>query len=97
MEKRSLIIPNHEKLSVRQQCCLLGMNRSTLYYEAVEENEYNLFLMKLMDEEYTRYPFKGALKMTAYLKELEHNVNIKRVRRLLRLGSRSDIPQEKLK
>jgi putative transposase len=97
MEKRSLIIPNHEKLSVRQQCRLVGLNRSNLYYEAAGESEYNLLLMKLMDEEYTRYPFKGALKMTAYLKELEHNVNIKRVRRLLRLmGLEAIYPKKNL-
>jgi putative transposase len=97
MEKRNLIIPDHEELSVRQQCRLLGLNRSNLYYEAAGESEYNLQLMKLMDEEYTRYPFKRALKMTAYLKELEYNVNIKRVRRLLRLmGLEAIYPKKNL-
>jgi putative transposase len=73
------------------------LNRSHLYYPAAGENEYNLLIMKLMDEEYTRYPFKGVLKMTAYLKELEHNVNIKRVRRLLRLmGLEAIYPKKNL-
>jgi putative transposase len=97
MEKHNLIIPNHEKLSVRQQCDLLGLSRSKLYYEAAGESEYNLLLMKLLDKEYTRYPFKGVLKMVAYLKELGHNINPKRIRRLLRLmGLEAIYPKKNL-
>jgi putative transposase len=97
MEKRNFITPNHDKLSVRQQCHLLGLNRSNLYYECAGESEYNLLLMKLIDEEYTRYPFKGVLKMVAYLDELGHNVNPKRVRRLLRLmGLEAIYPKKNL-
>lgn len=97
MDKRTLIIPNHDKLSVRQQSHLLGLNRSNLYYEPAGESKYNLLLMKLIDEEYTRYPFKGVLKITAYLKELGHNVNPKRIRRLLRImGLEAIYPKKNL-
>jgi len=41
--------------------------------------------MRLLDEQYTRTPFYGVLKMTAWLRENGHPVNCKRVRRLLRL------------
>jgi len=41
--------------------------------------------MRLLDEQYTRTPFYGVLKMTAWLRESGHPVNCKRVRRLLRL------------
>lgn len=82
---RAMIDFNHPHFSVRKQCGLLGLNRSGLYYEAVGEDDYNLQLMRLLDEEYTRYPFKGVLKMVKYLEELGHYVNEKRVRRLLRL------------
>ena len=41
--------------------------------------------MRLLDEQYTRTPFYGVLRMTAYLRRLGHGVNPKRVRRLLRL------------
>jgi len=44
----------HLELSVRRQCELLGLNRSTLYYEAVPETAENLSLMRLIDEEYTK-------------------------------------------
>lgn len=70
--------------SIRQQCELLGLNRSSLYYQSMGESEDNLGLMRLLDEQYTRTPFYGVLKMEAYLRSLGHDVNTKRVRRLLR-------------
>jgi putative transposase len=50
----------------------------------VGESEENLGLMRLLDEQYTRTPCYGVLKMEAYLRSLGHEVNTKRVRRLLR-------------
>lgn len=40
--------------------------------------------MRLIDEEYTRHPFYGTRRLTAWLKRKGHEVNIKRVRRLMR-------------
>lgn len=48
------------------------------------ESAENLELMRLLDEQYTRTPCYGVLKMTTYLRGLGHAVNQKRVRRLLR-------------
>jgi len=79
-----LLNPQDGLFSVRQQCGLLGLNRSSLYYEPVGESEENLGLMRLLDEQYTRTPCYGVLKMEAYLRSLGHEVNTKRVRRLLR-------------
>jgi putative transposase len=73
-------------LSVRRQCELLGLNRSTLYYEPATETPENLGLMRLIDEEYTRHPFQGSRRMAVWLKEdMGYEVNRKRVRRLMRL------------
>ncbi len=69
---------------MRQQTQLLQVNRSSLYYVPVGESEYNIMLMNLLDEQYTRTPFYGVEKMTVYLDEIGHSVNEKRVRRLLR-------------
>lgn len=80
--RRTFVDPSHHGLSVRQQASLLSLNRSGLYYRPVGEQAYNEQLMRLIDEEYTRHPFKGVLRMTAYLRELGHSVNVKRVRRL---------------
>jgi len=72
-------------LSVRRQCELLGLNRSSLYYEAAPESAENLRLMRLLDEEYTAHPFFGSRRLTAWLWRQGEQVNRKRVQRLLRL------------
>lgn len=79
-----MLDPQDGLFSIRQQCELLSLNRSSLYYQPVGESEDNLRLMRLLDEQYTRTPFYGVLKMEAYLRSLGHDVNTKRVRRLLR-------------
>ena len=76
--------PQDGVLSLRGQCSLLGLNRSGLYYQPTSESQENLSLMRLLDEQYTRTPFYGVLRMVAYLAALGHEVNPKRVRRLLR-------------
>ena len=43
-----LIDPDDKTFSLRQQCGLLGLNRSSLYYQPVGENEENLGLMRLL-------------------------------------------------
>ena len=83
-ERLNFVKEDHPKLSVRQQCDLLGLNRSSFYYEAVPEKEYNLQLMNLIDEQYTKTPFYGSPKMTAWLRRSGHLINIKRVKRLMR-------------
>lgn len=77
-----MIEPGHNSISIRRQCELIGLSRASLYYEPVEESAENLLLMRLLDEQYTRTPFYGVLKMTAWLRENGHLVNCKRVRRL---------------
>ena len=80
-----LIIPEHPTLSVRRQCELLGVPRGRFYYEPVAVNPEDLALMRLLDEQYTRMPFYGVRKMTAWLKTVGYDPDVKRVRRLLRL------------
>ena len=84
-------------LSVRRQCELLGLNRSSLYYQATGESDFNLMLMRELDEQYTRTPFYGVLKMTEHLRQSGHAVNEKRVRRLLRqMGLEAVYPKPNL-
>jgi putative transposase len=71
--------------SVRRQCELIGLNRSSWYYQPAGESDYNLRLMRLIDRRYTETPFYGWLRMTAHLRRQGHAVNPKRVRRLMRL------------
>jgi len=65
---------------------LLGLPRSSYYYEPATEGEENLRLMRLIDEQYLKCPFYGSRRMTVWLKEDQHEeVNRKRIRRLMRL------------
>jgi len=82
--KKILIDKENSLLSLRKQCQLLAINRSNLYYEPMGETAENLYLMRLLDEQYTKTPFYGVLKMTEFLRSLGYSVNPKRVRRLLR-------------
>jgi putative transposase len=78
--------PDHSQLSIRRQCELLGLARSSLYYEPIPETEDNLRLMRLIDEQYTAQPCYGSRRMTVWLNKDKHeNVNRKRVQRLMRL------------
>jgi putative transposase len=83
--KRALVEEDHVQLSVRRQCELLGLCRSSYYYEPAIETKENLALMRLIDEQYTAYPFYGSRRMTAWLNREGHEVNRKRVQRLMRL------------
>ncbi len=72
------------RLSMRRQCALLLLHRSTAYYQPVAMPEEDLAIMRLMDEEYTRHPFYGSRKMQVRLQR-RYVVNRKRVQRLMRL------------
>jgi len=74
-----------EALSVRRQCAVLSLHRSTAYYEPLATSEEDLALMRLLDEEYTRHPFKGSRLMREWLWLKGHEVNRKRVQRLMRV------------
>ena len=72
-------------MSVRRQCELLGLSRSNVYYQPVETPAADLRLMRLIDEPYTKCPFYGSRRMTAWRVRTGHEVNRKRVQRLLRV------------
>ena len=84
-------------LSVSQQCALLGLSRSSYYYEPATETGENLALMALIDREYTDHPFLGSRRMTNWLQNEGHAVNRKRVQRLMRLmGLEAVYPKPRL-
>ena len=81
--KRGFIEPDHPQLSVARQCALLGLSRSSFYYRSQGESAENLYLMRLLDEQYTQTPFDGVRRMTVWLRQQGYAVNTKRVARLL--------------
>jgi putative transposase len=82
---------------VSQQCELLGLCRSSYYYEPATETQANLALMALIDEEYTAHPFLGSRRITTWLRGEGHAVNRKRVQRLMRrMGLEAVYPKPRL-
>jgi putative transposase len=81
LEKRRLWIdPRHPDLSVQRPCELLGLPRSTYYYEARPESAENLRLLRRLDELYMECPFFGSRRMAVTLE-----VNRKPIQRLMRI------------
>ena len=72
-------------LSIVEQCRLLKVARSTLYWRAAPVSEDDLRLMRRIDEHYLTAPFYGSRRMVAILRRDGEAVNRKRVRRLMRL------------
>ena len=90
--RRRWVEPSPE-YSLRRQCRLAGIPRSGLYYVAAPESEENLVLMRLIDEQYMRHPEFGYPRMTDWLEDQDHEVNHKRVARLMqRMGLQAITP-----
>ncbi len=86
-----MIEPNHSKLSVRRQCELLGLPRSTFYCQPAGESAESLTLMRRIDELYTQYPFYGCRRLGFLL-----GCDKDRIRRLMRkMGIEAIYPRRK--
>jgi putative transposase len=80
-----MIEPDHPALPIGMQCRLLSISRSSFYYEPQGESELNLALMLLIDKQFLETPFYGVQQMAWHLRNQGFSVNVKRVRRLMRL------------
>ena len=82
-DRIELVENTHPKLSMRSQCILLSIARSSVYYQAVEESEEDRQIKRLLDEIYLVDPTLGSRRLVTVL-ERDHGlkVNRKRVRRL---------------
>ena len=92
-----MIEPAHATISTRRQCVLLGLNRSSFYYQPkhssatvrlqnpVPETPENLHYMSQIDQLYLKCPFYGSRRMTAVLQREGYPINRKRIQRLMRL------------
>lgn len=86
----------HVGLSIRRQCELVGLHRSTYYLEPASETAENLTLMRLIDEQYLETPFYGSRRMKEHLRGLGYQVNRKRIQRLMRkMGLEALYPKPK--
>jgi putative transposase len=91
-----LIDREHKMIPVKRQAELLGIARSTVYYQP-RVDAYSIELMHLIDEVYTRAPFYGSRRMREALKRRGYPVNRKRVQRLMRgMGIEALYPKRNL-
>ena len=93
-ERKAMVQPCWPLLSVSAQCRLLSLNRSNFYYIPTAESGENLAIMLQMDKQYFKTPFYGALRLTAELILSGYKVNIKRVRRLMKIVNWQTIYRE---
>lgn len=95
-----MVNKNHSKLSIAKQCKLMSLHRSGLYYSPIGESELNLKIMRLIDARHLEHPEEGVVRMCAYLNkdcDLGQDINVKRVRRLMRLmGIEAIYPKKNL-
>ncbi len=90
--------PDKQSPTVQRQCDLLGLSRSTAYYQSQVDSQRRAFELKLLglvDQLYTDQPSRGRYGMRDALAE-EHGiqVNHKRIRRLMRkLGLEAIYPK----
>lgn len=83
-QRVALVEPQAPDISLRRQCQLLGISRSSMYYQRKALGAYDLELMRLIDAEHLRTPVYGSRRMSAHLNRQGYAVNRKRVQRLMR-------------
>lgn len=96
LANKQFVDRDHDRIPIKRQCELLGLNRSNLYYKAAKENCLDLRLMKEIDKIYTDCPFYGSRRITAHLNRDSININRKHVQRLMRkMGLEAIYPKPK--
>ena len=55
-----MIGENHSQLSLVRQCELVSIARSSYYHRPKTESEFNLELMRVIDEQYLKTPWYGS-------------------------------------
>lgn len=79
------MIDRQHELPVTRQCRLLSLNRSTAYYQPrTDISEEELKLMLRIDQMHMKRPFYGSRRIRDWLNEEGHDINRKRVQRLMR-------------
>lgn len=71
-------------LTLKMQAGLLGLNRTSLYYQPMPVSAEELAIKRRIDELYTDHPFYGSPKITAQLQGEGWEINHKRVEHYMR-------------
>ncbi len=82
--KRAIIDVCALSINIRRPCELVGLHRAIFYDAPWTASAFNLQLMRLIDEQYTKMSFYGWLRMTTHVRRLGLPVNYRRIQRLMR-------------
>ena len=95
---KTMINADHEILSIKKQCELLGLSRSSYYYRStVNKITKDNTFKKLIFEEYIEHPFYGYRKITMAIRNKGYIVNKKYIQRLMReMGIQAIYPKPNL-
>ena len=85
---------DHPDLSLRRQCSLLSLARSTLYYQPRGESAENLKFMEIIDQQFLETPWYGSRQMARHMQREGHRCGRHRVRRMMKLMRLVPIYQE---
>jgi putative transposase len=78
-----MIDPEHD-LPIKQQAEVLGISRSTVYYEPRPISEADLWLMRRLDELHLNYPFAGSRMLRGLLWQQGLEVGRRHIKTLMR-------------
>ena len=84
-QRRTMVEQDNTTISIVEQCDLLSLNRSGVYYEPVPEKQENLDIMEFMDKQYFETPFYGVERLLVILVGMGYTINRKRLRRLMKV------------
>ena len=90
-----LIEKDNNYIPISRQTALLGISRSSVYYEPVVRDN-DIILMHRIDEIYTKAPFYGSRKIKEQLRRMGYSIGRRKVQRLMGLmGIRAIYPRRK--
>jgi len=95
---RKTFVDTELTISLNKQCKLLGIAKSSLYYEPVKKysSEYELKLLDLINEIYSEFPYYGTRRIVTALENMGYNVGRKLVKSMmLYMGIRAIYPTKK--
>lgn len=74
-DERIRMLGKNEEYSTREQCELLTLNRSSLYYKPKPIAPQKLELLNKIDEIYTKYPYYGSRRITVVLNQEGYEIS----------------------
>ena len=84
-QKRELLKSDNTEITLTRRCELLGLSRSTFYYQEMPIDTETERLMKLLDRHYTEHPYEGKIKRALWLsKEVGYTIGRKRIASLMK-------------